>query len=113
MPVELKLLAKSIGIPQPLLVTNTTGLMKSMFDVNWRSWSILFDIPANSQIFGRLLVDAGFEGVVYQSTKGIKNCLAIFLNNLAGTDSFIELADKPPKGVKNTRLDKTSWTQLF
>ncbi len=113
MPAELKSLAKFLGIPSPLLISNTADLKNNLLDKNWRNWPTLFDIPANSQVFGRMLIDAGFEGLVYQSTKGAKNCLAVFLKNLAGTDSFIELTDKPPGGVKHVRLDKDTWSDLF
>ena len=42
---------------------------------------------------------AGFEGMRYPFTKGQHNCIAVFLNNLDGSDSYIELFDEPPSGV--------------
>ena len=56
-------------------------------------------LSVDSQIFGRLLMAAGFEGMRYPFTKGQHNCIAVFLNNLDGSDSYIELFDEPPSGV--------------
>jgi len=52
------------------------------------------------------------EGVLYPSAKGRKKCLAIFTENLDGSDSFVELADPAPPGVPHTRLDSDNWEEL-
>ncbi len=112
MPNELKELAISLNIPPPWLVTSPSQLKTTMLEENWRQWPVQYDIPSNSQIFGRLLVAAGFEGILYPSTKGTKKCLAIFLENFNGSESFLELMDASPKGVKHNKLDKSTWSNL-
>jgi hypothetical protein len=50
--------------------------------------------------------DAGFDAVVYPSTKGPGQCVAVFVENLVASESFLELADDGPAGVTMKRLDK-------
>jgi len=110
---ELKFLAKSLHIPTPWLVTTVLHLKKTFLQPEWRNWPAQFGIPSNPQVFGNLLRNAGFEGVLYPSSKGNENCLAIFLDNLTGSDSFVELADEVPAGVSNTRLDSETWRNFI
>lgn len=110
---ELKELAKQIGIKPPYLVNEATKLKRVLLDNSWRYYPVQHDIPANSQLFGRLLKDAGFEGVLYPSTKsqGGKN-IAIFCENLEKSNSFISLQDTPPDTVKYAKLDSSTWKGL-
>lgn len=66
-----------------------------------------FGMPSPSQIFAELVRAAGFEGVLYESTKGPGRCLAIFPEALTD-DSYVELADAVPEPIKHTRLDSTT-----
>jgi hypothetical protein len=93
-------------------VRNTSELKKTMLAPNWRYYPAQYGIPANSQILGRLLRDAGFEAILYPSTIGVGNCMAVFPENLAHSNSFVELMDDPPSSVKLRRLDQQSWKQL-
>ena len=72
-----------------------------------------FGIPSNPQIFGNLLRNSGFEGVLYPSLKGNENCLAVFPENLTGSDSFVELAGAAPPGVSNIGLDSETWRNFI
>jgi hypothetical protein len=58
-------------------------------------------------------MDAGFEGVIYPSTKGKGRCVAIFPKNIDGTDSYLQLVDDPPEGASCTRLDSQNWQDLI
>jgi hypothetical protein len=71
-----------------------------------------YEIPANSQIFGRLVLDAGFDGIIYASRKGPKACVALFPTNFAGSESHLEIADEPPKGATHTRLDQATYREI-
>jgi hypothetical protein len=113
LPHELTALAKMLGIPAPYLVMNTRQLMMTFLTSDWRSLPVQFGIPSNPQIFGNLLRNAGFEGILYPSSKGNENCLAIFPENLTGSDSFVELADEAPTSVSNTRLDSKTWRNFI
>ena len=109
---EIKNLATQLKIPQPLLISSPSQLKETLLDHTWREWPINYNIPSNSQVFGRFLVEAGFEGILYKSTKGTNDCLAIFLENLDGSDSYIEIKDDPPPGLEIKRLDSGSWREL-
>ena len=112
LPKELLTLAASAGIKDPPLVKTAGQLKMSLLEHNWRLYPSQYEIPANSQIFARLVADAGFDGIVYASTKGPKDCIALFPTNFSGTESHIELADEAPKGATHTRLDQESWRAI-
>jgi len=112
LPKELRDLAASGRIKGPLLVKNAGQLKDSLLAHNWRLYPSQYEIPANPQVFGRLVIDAGFDGVVYESTKGPKACVALFPTNFPGSESHVELADEPPRGATHTRLDQESWREI-
>ena len=113
MTPELRDLGRTIGISaSPILIHDAALLKKDLMSSGWRNYPVQYEIPANSQVFGRLLRDAGFEGVIYPSSKGIGKCIAIFTENLEGSDSFIELADRAPANARYLRLDSSNWKEL-
>ena len=106
MPEDLKRLGQEIGRQPPWLIVSTKELKEIFLDDNWRSHPMQFDIPSNPQILGKLLFDAGFEGVIYPSSKAArKKCVAVFSENFENSNSFVELADPAHAGVIHTRLD--------
>ena len=112
LPKELRDLAASAGIKSPLLVRSAGQLKMSLLAHNWRLYPSQYEIPANPQVFGRLVVDAGFDGIVYASTKGPKACVALFPTNFSGAESYVELADEAPSGATHTRLDQKMWREI-
>lgn len=112
LPDDLKRLGKSIKLKRPWLTRNSERLRDSLLASGWRYPPMQFEIPSSSQIFGRLLRNAGMEGVKYPSTKGSGKCIAIFTENLDGSDSFVELEDEAPTSVTHTRLHSGNWKQL-
>jgi len=108
---ELRQLARQLGMRGPLLLASTRDLYQDLLG-NWRGMPSQYGLPANSQLFARFLRDAGYEGVIYPSTKGSGNCIAFFIDQLAASDSWLEIADASPAGAI-TRLDVTTATQLF
>lgn len=114
MPANLVTIAKRLGIKPPYLVKDVAQLRKVLLDKRWKHHPTQLEIPANSQVFGRLLRDSGFQGVLYPSTKATgKNCIALFTENISGSDSFVELMDTPPAGVKCTKLCSDNWSDGF
>jgi len=93
------------------LIGSVELLMKALLEPNWRAWPMHFDVPFTSQIFGRLVKDAGIDGILFPSVLNQKNCLALFPQCFQNSDSFIQLDDKPPKGVRRVRLDSTNWSE--
>jgi len=108
---ELKASARRIGIKKPLVI-DPTMLKQTLLGNDWRNYPVQYQIPANPQVFGRLIKDAGYEGIVYPSTKGKGKCIAIFPENFEGSDSYMEIADTPPKEAGCTRLDSKTWQDL-
>lgn len=110
---ELKELAKQIGIKPPYLISDAPRLKNMLLANNWKYYPVQHDIPANPQLFGRMLRDAGFEGVIYPSTKSqSRKNIAIFSENLEKSSSYIALQDPSPDTVNFIKLDSTNWKQL-
>ncbi len=109
---ELRLLAKRLGMRGPLLVGTPKDLHSSLLG-NWRDMPVQYNLPSNSQVFARFLQQAGYEGVLYPSTRGNGLCVALFPNQLSGSDTHVELADKAPPEVSVTRLDSVTSTTLY
>jgi len=112
LPKELRDLAASASIKSPLLVRSAGQLKMSLLAHNWRLYPSQYEIPANPQVFGRLVVAAGFDGIVYASTKGPKACVALFPTNFSGSESHVELADEAPSGTTHTKLHQETWREI-
>ena len=111
-PVDVQKLGANVGIDKLSVIRSAKTLRDNLMAENWREWPTLHDIPSNSQIFGKILVDAGFEGILYPSSKGAGTCLAIFPKNLRKSCSFVEVSDAAPKELKNKRLDSSTFSKL-
>ena len=106
---ELRDMAARIGQRGPNLISDHVLLLESLLDPNWRGSPALWDLPSNSQIFAQLTKEAGFEGIIFKSTKGRSLCISLFLNQLEGSSSYVCLADDPPNAEVLTRLDSKTW----
>ena len=112
-PKDVRRLARTLGLhPPPWLVRSPTTLQRQLLHPNWRMLPLQFDLPSNSQIFGRIALAAGINGILYPSTRQVaKRCLALFPQNWAGSNSFVEVTDEAPEGATLTRIDAT--TKVF
>ncbi len=113
MPVRACQLMKKLAIPRNALfmVKTAKHLHDAVFKHNWRRLPMQFDLPALSQVMAELVYAAGFEAILYQSTKGPGKCLAVFPDQLSEA-SFIELIDKPPHEITVRRLDVATADEL-
>jgi RES domain len=84
-------LETSAGLTRTVLARKPVDLLKSFMRDDWRAYPVHFDVPANSQVFARMVLEAGFEGILYRSTRGARKCLAIFTRQMGNGDSFVEL----------------------
>lgn len=113
MPGRARQLKQKLGIKPRDLVMVQTG--KQVYDFvvthNWRVLPVQFGLPSQSQILAELIRAAGFEAILYSSTKGLGKCLAVFPDVLAA-GSFVELLDEPPRETKHRRLDLDSAEHL-
>ena len=113
LPAQARTLMKSLRIPPKLLWMIATGqqLYDAVLTYNWRTLPIQFGLPASGHTLAELVRAAGFEAILYRSTKGKGRCLAIF-PDLLGSHSHVELADVAPAGVTRLRLDASSGEYL-
>lgn len=104
---RLKIDARQVG-----MIRSPERLLREVLEVNWRRAPVQFGVPSSSQILASLIVDAGYEGIRYPSTKNGGECVAIFPHRLASDASFVSVSDAPPSGVKWPRLDLTTANEL-
>lgn len=104
--------ARTLGL-QVKLVRTAGQLAKELASPRWREWPMGYDVPASPQIFGRIVLDAGIEGVLYDSALTDKPCLAIYPQNFQDSSSFIELDDPCPPEVVNKRIDSTTFKNFL
>lgn len=99
--------ARKLGLKRPpWLIRSSNSLQIQLLDRNWRVRPMQFDLPANSQIFGRMVVAAGIHGILYPSSRALaKRCLALFPQNWGGSLSFVEVVDPKPPEARMIRLD--------
>jgi len=94
------------------LVRAPRELMASLSDRDWKYLPVHFDIPSNSQVFGKLLIESGFEGVLYRSAKSRRKCLAIFTRQLVGSDSVISLHEDRPSEIEFCEINASNCLQV-
>jgi RES domain len=99
--------ARRLGLRQaPWLIRSPITLQRQLLHPNWRMLPVQFDLPSNSQIFGRLASAAGLHGILYPSVRQQgKGCLALFTQNWANSGSNIQVSDGVPEGARLTRVD--------
>jgi RES domain len=102
--------ARQLGLRQsPWLIRSAVLLQRQLLHPNWRMLPTQFDLPSNSQVFGRLASAAGVHGILYPSAKDSGHqCLALFPQNWLGTNSFIAVVDAAPAGARSIRIDGAS-----
>jgi hypothetical protein len=108
MPPRVPLLARRLRIANAGLIRSAAQLQRTALIKNWRAWPVQFDVPANSQVLGRMLCDAGFEAILYPSAKNGRRCMAVFPTNLRHSASFVALSGVYPLEVTVSRLDAAS-----
>jgi hypothetical protein len=98
--------ARRIGVPLRALMRTAREIHTRILlaPKAWRTEPHLFGIPAANQIFGRYAHDAGFEGVIYPSQQGGNACLAVYPDNLAGTQ--IEVTGGTPDHATHLVMNK-------
>ena len=112
--ISSKLILKSrkVGLPVALIRDSTT-LMKVLQATAWREWPMGYDVPAAPQIFGRIVQDAGIEGILYRSVLTDSTCLAAFPQNFQNSSAYIEIDDPCPAETLHRRLDSTTFENFI
>ena len=106
-PDSVRKLARKLSLrAPPSLVRSATGLQRQLLHADWRTNPSQFDLPANSQIFGRIAVAAGAHGIRYPSARQSgKLCVALFPQNWRSSQSFVEVTGGAPSQARLIRID--------
>jgi len=100
--------ARKVGLFPIKTVTSASQLVKELQLSNWREWPMGWDVPSPPQIFGRIVLDAGIEGILYDSVLTHNLCSAIYPQNFQNSSAYIELDDPcPPETQK--RIDSVTF----
>lgn len=112
MPARARQLKRKLNIQDKacFMVQSAKQIHDMLFKQNWRMLPRQFGLPAQSQTIAELVYAAGYEAILYQSSKGPQRCVAIFPRQLQET-SFVALADATPDGVPK-RLDASNFTEF-
>jgi RES domain len=112
-PREASQLANKLKISDSnkIMIQNGQQLHSAVVKNNWRVWPMQFGIPAPSQTLAELIKAAGYEGILYPSSKGPGRCLAVFPQNLSDL-SHIDLIGTAPTVETITRLDSNTSASL-
>jgi RES domain-containing protein len=103
------LMLKASRLRFPLnVVTSVHDLTTALRAADWRNWPTLYDVPATTQIFGRIVFDAQVEGILYTSVLTERPCLAIYRQNFQDSPSYVELDDPAPSEQVVRRLDSSN-----
>jgi hypothetical protein len=108
-PLILK--ARKLGFPVRL-ITTVKELSMVLEKRGWREWPMVFDVPDACQIFGGLVMDAGVEGILYNSAITQRLCLAIFPQNFLNSSSYVELDDVAPTKDVQRRIDSSNFSNI-
>jgi hypothetical protein len=105
--------ARRLGWSPLTLITTVTELRTVLMLDNWRNWPTLYDVPAGSQVFGGIAVDAGIEGILYESVLTGKECLAVFPQNFLNSSSYVQLDDPAPSDDVRKRIDSGNFAEFI
>jgi hypothetical protein len=97
----------------PLQLIRTAKQLGDVLEMrNWREWPMVFDVPNTCQVFGGLVMNAGIEGILYNSAITRRVCLAIFPQNFLNSSSFLELDDAVPSEDVQRRVDSSNFGSI-
>jgi hypothetical protein len=102
---------KKLGAHPLKLVTSAHELFDTVMTESWREFPTLVNTPSNSQLLGHLLTLAGFEGVVYASTRTGKKNLALFTRQFKNSTSIVR-AVSPPATATQCVLSASTFRNL-
>lgn len=109
LPKALIVRARILGFTLRLIRT-VSELGKVLEQRPWREWPALYDVPAVSQIFGGIAMDAGVEGILYNSVITGDPCLVLFPQTFLNSSSWVQLDDPAPKPEVPRRIDSSNFS---
>ncbi len=119
LPQKARELARKLklGSGDLAMIRTVSALRRAIFQTNWRVLPMQFGLPSQSQIIGDLIRRAGFEGVIYSSSKGKGSCIALFPEQLhADSNVRVNTPTMPVGAIVELNLDTvdflTGWDTL-
>ena len=98
--------------PPTKLVRTPRNLLQSIMRDDWKAWPVHFDVPSNSQVFATMIIEAGFEGILYPSAKGRGKCLAIFTRQLTHSSTQVSLHPDKPDGIQMAEINASNCQEV-
>lgn len=89
-------LERRMGLAPMKVITDSTQLHTTFMAEEWRQYPVMWNTPANPQLIGHLLTQAGFEGVLYSSTRTGKRSVALFTRQFRNSSSVVSVKNPPP-----------------
>ena len=89
-------LERVLGLATMKIITDSAHLHTTFMAEEWRQNPVMWNTPANPQLIGHLLTQAGFEGVLYSSTRTSKLSLALFTRQFRNSSSVVRVKNPPP-----------------
>lgn len=110
MPALARTLSRQLRMSNPpFLVRSAGSLQTQLLHANWRLQPAQYDLPSNSQIFGRICAAAGAHAILFPSARlSSRRCLALFPQNWTGSESYVEVTGGLPSAATCVRLDGSS-----
>jgi hypothetical protein len=90
---------RKMGLPPKIILGTSDQLLDSFMVEGWRQDPNLWGTPANPQIFGHLVSQAGFEGILYASIRTGKRNLALFPRQFKNSSSIVSVIGAPASAV--------------
>lgn len=109
---RVKELASKARQPKTILIKRPAQLLAGVMADHWREWPVHFDVPSNSQVFAQLVIDAGFEGILYRSAKAARRCIAVFTRQLANSESRIAVHADCPAGAQFAEISASNCNEV-
>ena len=109
---ELRKMERAFGIPTRQVAQTPEQLMVTLMDRDWRTYPMYADVPANSQILGSLLQDAGFEAVLYNSVRlAGGRAMAVFPRAFRNSTSMVRVLGAPDQ-ARHTLLNSQTCDEI-
>jgi hypothetical protein len=81
------------------VITDSAYLQATFMAEEWRQNPVMWNTPANPQLIGHLLTQAGFEGVLYTSARTKKRNVALFTRQFRNSSSVVRVKNPPPTAI--------------
>jgi hypothetical protein len=93
---QVREMEEQMGLKAMTVITDAAHLHSTCMVEGWRAYPAMWSTPSNSQLIGHLSAQAGFEGILYSSTRTGKKNLALFTRQFKNSASIVKVLNPPP-----------------